>query len=254
MKEEGLRFNEGKNRMELLEPWAIEKLAEVFTFGANKYAEHNWLRGMRWSKITASLKRHLSAYEQGIDFDKESNLLHAQHIAWNAMALLSYYKHFPQGDDRLHNILPKKKIGLDIDDVLADWTGDWAKLNNIERPDSWNFDRNIVNKFNLLKSENKLESFYENLTVLTDPNDIPFEPSCYITSRPCSIETTMKWLDTNGFPHAPIYTVDVNTSKVDAAKKAGIDIFIDDKYEHFVELNQAGICTFLFDRKHNQDL
>ena len=39
---EGLRYNQNKLRYDLLEPFAIEQLAKVFTKGAEKYAPHNW--------------------------------------------------------------------------------------------------------------------------------------------------------------------------------------------------------------------
>jgi 5'(3')-deoxyribonucleotidase len=251
-KGEGLRFNEGKIRMDLLEPWAIEKLAEVFTVGAKKYAPNNWLKGMAWSKVTASLKRHLLEYEKGVDYDEETGLLHAQHIAWNAMALLSYFKHYPEGDDRLHTFLPQRRIGLDIDDVLADWTGEWAKLQGIDRPNAWQFDRAIVDKFDKMKYDGSLDEFYMNLPVLTKPEDIPFEPVCYVTSRPIDSKVTEAWLDKMGFPAAPVCTVGIHGSKVDCIKANNVDIFVDDRFENFVELNKAGICTFLFDRLHNQ--
>jgi uncharacterized HAD superfamily protein len=41
-------------------------------------------------------------------------------------------------------------------------------------------------------------------------------------------------------------------SKIDVAKESGIDIFVDDRFENFVELNNAGICCYLFDSPHNR--
>ena len=55
-----------------------------------------------------------------------------------------------------------------------------------------------------------------------------------------------------GFPTAKVFTVGPNVSKVEVAKKCGIEIFVDDRFENFVELNNAGICCFLFDAPHNQ--
>lgn len=248
----GVRFNEGKNRFDLLEPFAVEKLSEVFTMGAKKYAPNNWLKGMEWSKITASLKRHLNAYEQGIDYDPESGLLHAQHIAWNAMALISYYKHCPQYDDRQHSYLKHKKIGLDIDEVLADWLTDWCNYWKIDVPKSWFFDRNIMDKFNKMKEEGKLDGFYLNLKPLINPNDLPFEPEVYITSRPVDTKITEQWLDMWGFPSRPVVTVGLGQSKVEVLKDHDIDIFIDDRFQNFVEINNAGILCLLMDMPHNQ--
>jgi 5'(3')-deoxyribonucleotidase len=249
---QGLRFNKGKTRFDLLEPHAIEQLAKVFTKGAEKYEDNNWLKGMSWSSVVASLKRHLSAFEQGIDFDEETELLHMAHVAWNAMAIVSYYKHFPQGDNRFAVTKPIKRIGLDIDEVLADWLGAWCKHWSIPRPQHWSFHRGIIDKFAAMKKDGSLDEMYLNLDMLTKPEDIPFDVHCYVTSRPVSTEITEQWLDKNGYPVKPVITVGVGQSKVQALKDAGVDIFVDDRYENFMELNKAGILCYLFDQPHNR--
>lgn len=252
MNKEALRYNEDKSRYDLLEPYAMEQLVKIFTFGSKKYADHNWMKGMKWSKMLASLKRHIAAFEKGEDFDQESNLPHMAHAAWNAMGLISYMKYHPEYDDRQHSYLRTKKIGLDIDEVLADWLVDWCNYWGLDVPTSWYFDRDILNKFEKMKESGKLDGFYLNLKPLIKPEDIPFEPHCYVTSRPVSTEITEKWLDMHGFPARPVISVPVGTSKVDVLKKEGVDIFIDDRFDNFVELNKAGICTFLYDQPHNR--
>jgi len=177
---EGLRYNEGKTRHDLIPQFAQEQYAKVLTKGSEKYAERNWELGMKWSKVTASLKRHTAAFERGEDFDKETGLLHTAHIMCNAAFLTEYYKIYPQGDDRPHEYLNRSKIGLDIDEVLADWVGHWTKFHGQEVPESWNFDRNIKDKFESLKDD---KDFWLSIPVKTKPSDIHFEPHCYITSR-----------------------------------------------------------------------
>ena len=49
-----------------------------------------------------------------------------------------------------------------------------------------------------------------------------------------------------GFPKKKVITVPWGVSKVDAMKEAGIEIFIDDFYDNFKELNDAGITTYLY--------
>lgn len=249
IKKEGLRFNEGKTRHDLVPQFAQEQYAKVLTIGSQKYEERNWELGMKWSKVTASLKRHIAAFERGEDYDIETNLLHTAHIMCNAAFLTEYYKIYPQGDDRPHNYLRKAKIGLDIDEVLADWVGHWVRHHDQDIPENWNFDRDITKKFESLK-DNK--EFWLSIPVKTLPQDIPFEPHCYITSRSIPKEWTEEWLNKNGFPSVPVYSIGHGESKVDVALKSGIDIFIDDRFENFVELNNAGICTFLFDAPHNR--
>lgn len=248
-KEQGLRFNDGKLRYDLLEPYAIEQLVKIFTMGSKKYQPNNWLKGLPWMDVIASLERHLAEFKKGDDFDKESQLLHMAHVAWNALAIVSYYKHRPEFDNRLK--LPKRKIGLDIDNVLCDWTKGWGEKYNLPtRPSSWAFC--YKNKERLNGSKEELEEIYKNLPILTKPEDIPFEPWCYITARSIDEELTKEWLQKNGFPTRPVYTVPFGASKVEIAKQSGIDIFVDDSYDNFIELNNAGICTFLFDQPHNK--
>lgn len=47
MEQKGLRYNSGKTRYDLIEPFALEQLANVFTKGSEKYADHNWLKGLK---------------------------------------------------------------------------------------------------------------------------------------------------------------------------------------------------------------
>lgn len=249
MEDKGLRFNEGKTRHDLVPAFAQEQYARVLTKGSEKYAERNWELGMKWSKVLASMKRHILTFERGEDYDKETGLLHTAHIMCNSAFLTEYYRIYPQGDDRPHEYLKRAKIGLDIDEVLADWVGHWTKHHKQEVPETWNFDRNIGSKFSELAND---KDFWLSIPVKTKASDIHFEPHCYITSRSIPKQWTEEWLDKNGFPTMPVYSVGMNDSKIDVAIKSGIDIFVDDRYENFVELNNAGICTFLFDAPHNR--
>lgn len=104
-----LRHNEGKPRYDLLEPFAIEELVKVFTAGAKKYDDHNWLKGMNWSKMRASLARHLAAWDQLEEIDEETQCSHMALAAWNCLALVSYSKYHPELDDRLMHVINKIK-------------------------------------------------------------------------------------------------------------------------------------------------
>lgn len=244
----GLRLNEGKPRYDLLHPVAQAGIVRVLTSGAEKYAERNWELGMDWSKVLASLKRHIAAIERGEDYDPESGELHIDHVQCNAHFLSAYYTIYPQGDDRPHSYLTQNKIGLDIDEVLADFVGGMMKkFPSMEnRSIYWN-DPHIAQNFPEIIND---DSFWLGLD--SKVKELPFEPHCYITSRPCSTEITKQWLANKGFPTAPIHTVGIGNSKVDVAKKAGVEIFVDDAYHNFIELNKAGICTYLFTAPHNE--
>lgn len=86
----GLRFDTGKNRLDLIPPEWEWELGLVLTAGAKKYADRNWELGMDWSKIVGPLRRHLNKFLRGERFDEETKAHHLAHVAWNALALMSY--------------------------------------------------------------------------------------------------------------------------------------------------------------------
>lgn len=247
----GLRFNSGKLRYDLVHAWSHEQMVRVLTKGSIKYAERNWEKGMAWSNVISSLKRHLAAIEAGEDYDVETGELHAAHLACNAHFLTAYYKIFPQGDNRPHTYLQRPKIGLDIDEVLCDWVGAFTQKFGYAIPENWNFSYETYQHFQSMDVE-EMNEFYLNLPAKISPSELPFEPHCYITSRSVPVELTKQWLQKNGFPTVKVYSVGFGVSKIDVAKESGIEIFVDDRYENFVELNNAGICTFLMDAPHNK--
>jgi len=249
----GLRFNQGKLRYDLVDPSAHKDMVEVLTVGANKYKARNWSNGLSWTSVLASLKRHIAAMEAGEDYDPESGLLHIAHAACNVHFLNAFYHIFPQGDDRPKRYLNIPKIGLDIDGVLGDFSGSWNKLYSEIPADhlSWSSDRKMVTRFDEMRKNGTLDSFYLGIEPLILAKDLPFEPSCYITSRPVSKEITEQWLDMHEFPAKPVYAVAIKESKADVAKESGIEIFIDDSYENFVDLNKNGIFTYLYTASWN---
>lgn len=244
----GLRFNQGKLRYDLVEPRAHEDMVDVLTLGAEKYFDRNWENGLSWTSVLASMKRHIAAIERGEDYDPESGRLHIAHAACNVHFLNSFYYTFPQGDDRPKNFLKIPNIGLDVDGVLADFTKAWNKLypEISATPSSWYLDRKIGERFDKMREDGTLDDFYLGIPALVKPEDLPFEPHCYITSRPVSKEITEQWIDANNFPRRKVISLDIRASKVEAAKEAGVEIFIDDSYDNFVELNKKGVFTYLF--------
>ena len=79
------------------------QLARLFAFGAKKYADRNWEKGMPWSKVLAPLLRHAFKWMAGEDNDKETGLDHMVHVMWNAMILVEYGRLYRNLDDRTKN-------------------------------------------------------------------------------------------------------------------------------------------------------
>lgn len=96
----GLRFNTGKVPIHLVPPSLVLAVASVLGYGANKYAERNWERGMKWSVPYASLMRHLLAWQNGEEVDAESGLPHLHHVACNIAMLIEFMETYKEGDDR----------------------------------------------------------------------------------------------------------------------------------------------------------
>lgn len=80
-----------KLRWELLPLPLIEKIVEVYDFGADKYAPNSWQNlPDGYQRYKAALLRHIVAYEKGERKDKESGLHPLAHAAWNAIAILYF--------------------------------------------------------------------------------------------------------------------------------------------------------------------
>ena len=77
----------------------LKDIAEVFHYGAKKYAAWNWAKGMPWSVPMACIKRHLLAYLNNEELDSESGLPHLAHVGCNVIMLLHYAQHYKQGND-----------------------------------------------------------------------------------------------------------------------------------------------------------
>lgn len=96
----GVKFDLGKLRYDLLPPDALADIVSVFTYGAKKYADRNWEKGMAFSRIYAAMQRHLNAYWAGQDLDEESALPHLAHAGFGILALLHLHNTRPECDDR----------------------------------------------------------------------------------------------------------------------------------------------------------
>jgi hypothetical protein len=88
-------------RLDLIPPDALFELARVYGMGAEKYDDHNYLKGYNWSLSYASLLRHATQWANGEDRDDESGLHHLAHAAWHCFALMMFQRHALGTDDRI---------------------------------------------------------------------------------------------------------------------------------------------------------
>lgn len=90
--EPGAKLDQGKNRLSLVLGGfsnALMAVGEVGTFGAQKYSDNGWKQvANAEARYSDAMLRHQLKEMAGEDVDSDSELLHAAHAAWNALAVL----------------------------------------------------------------------------------------------------------------------------------------------------------------------
>lgn len=97
---EAVKQDQDKPRWDLVPFDALDEVAQVFTYGARKYADRNWERGMAWGRLLAAALRHLAAWARGEDHDPESGHRHLAHAGCCVLMLLSLTMRGHGTDDR----------------------------------------------------------------------------------------------------------------------------------------------------------
>lgn len=87
---EGTKYDSGKPRMDLIPPELMTEVAKILTFGAEKYADRNWEKGMDWGRVYGALQRHLWKWWNREDKDEETNESHLAHAACCIAFLIAY--------------------------------------------------------------------------------------------------------------------------------------------------------------------
>ena len=101
----GVKFDQGKPRMDLIAPELLEEVGKVLAYGAEKYGVRNWELGMDWGRPYAAALRHMNAWQRGEDVDPETGLSHMAHAACNLMMLLAFRERGVGTDSRM--VVPK---------------------------------------------------------------------------------------------------------------------------------------------------
>lgn len=89
VKKGGAKFDTGKVRVDLVPGEFVYAVAAVLTYGAIKYQDWNWAKGMRKGRLLAALGRHWIAYSCCEEIDDESGLPHTWHMATCLAMLIS---------------------------------------------------------------------------------------------------------------------------------------------------------------------
>ena len=227
-----------KIRYDLVPQQGLNEVNKVLTQKLESHKINEWRQGLNWTDAISVLKKHLSEFEMGNDYDENGNLNIAS-VASQALLIAEMYHCYPQGDDRVLLQANSPIICCDLDDVVFDFTGAYESRFGVKLSDYWNGDYNMQENLEILKSE---KDFWVNMPVKTT---IPFEVDYYVTARSIPIEWTQEAIQKNNLPKAPIYSLQWNESKIKTLKKLKCNIMLDDKFNTFKECKANGIFCYL---------
>lgn len=84
-RDQSVKADGGKPRMELIPTSTYYSLGRVLTHGAEKYGAHSWTN-VEVERYVGALLRHLCAFlDDPTGHDKDSGLLHTEHLLANAV-------------------------------------------------------------------------------------------------------------------------------------------------------------------------
>lgn len=95
-----VKHDQEKIRYDLFPPEAYDQVCKVLTFGAKKYAAHNWTKGFQWSRLLGAALRHIFSWARGEDKDPETGLSHLAHAVCCLIFLIWHERYKPELDDR----------------------------------------------------------------------------------------------------------------------------------------------------------
>lgn len=96
----GRKFDQGKPRYGLLPPLALQEMARVLTYGAEKYEAGNWMHVPdSLDRYFDALQRHAWAWKMGEALDPESGMHHLAHALANAAFLYEHDVKYSKEDN-----------------------------------------------------------------------------------------------------------------------------------------------------------
>jgi Domain of unknown function (DUF5664) len=113
--EGAIKHDQEKIRLELLSAQWVEGVGQVLTAGAKRYADHNWRKGLKRTRLLGACLRHVFAYLSGTDVDPETGLLHLYHASCCLMFASELHFSRPDLDDRYK---PERSFGERLRDEV----------------------------------------------------------------------------------------------------------------------------------------
>jgi len=88
-------------RYDLIPAGPLHLLAEHYGRGSQKYADHNWAKGYKWSLTFAACQRHLWQFWNGEDIDDETKSQHVIAAMWHCCTMSYFLTNGVGTDDRM---------------------------------------------------------------------------------------------------------------------------------------------------------
>jgi hypothetical protein len=124
---EGVKYDQGKMRYDLIPVLPLYELARVYTIGAKKYDDNNWRKGIQFGRVIAALQRHLEKWKVGHRNDATDGQHHLSSVMWCAATLMQFElmaqrdPEFAENfDDRVKDLSIPNDDGENIWDLLSD--------------------------------------------------------------------------------------------------------------------------------------
>jgi len=92
---QGIKYDSGKPRFDLIPADALEEVAKVYSVGANKYGDRNWEKGLSYGRLFGAMMRHAWTWWKGEKNDesnkfKGTSVNHLASVVFCALGLLHY--------------------------------------------------------------------------------------------------------------------------------------------------------------------
>jgi Domain of unknown function (DUF5664) len=96
----GTKDDNQKDPWHLLPFDAVRGIVKVLMFGANKYGERNWEKGLAYSRCYSALQRHLVSWWNREGVDSDTGYSHLWHAGCCVLFLIAYEMRGTGTDDR----------------------------------------------------------------------------------------------------------------------------------------------------------
>ena len=142
------------------------------------------------------------------------------------------------------------RIGLDIDEVIADFWGSYCDEFKTDK-----FPNRLEGHYITKMCQQKLRTnreFWLGLPLLRKPD---FKPTLYCTKRVSSKEWTKRYLfEKHNLPKAPIYQMYYQHGNKADMIKGKVDLFIDDSISNVIKMTESGMNVLLMDTPGNRNI